>query len=147
MKKKAGFGSRRDKKLAIPKPTLKNARSGIAKTSENRVRSMEKRLENELRRARVRAQKFKEFAQVIRVPYTLESLNKNLSKEVLNGICEKDLGSDQESQCVSAQFVDRDGQPILFYFGNRIITDGEGPPVKYSYWISSLVLIYFSRKR
>lgn len=91
----------------------------------------------DLHYARVRAEKFKEFAQVIRVPFSLEQLNKTYTvqeREELEALCDKQLGPRQESQCLSAQFVDKDGQPILFYFGERIIRVGEDPPVMYIFY-------------
>ena len=50
-------------------------------------------------------------------------------KEELEAICNQKLGPHLESQCLSAQFVDKDGQPILFNFGEHIIRDEEDPPV------------------
>lgn len=119
--------------MAVPKPTPKYARSGVLKTK--RIQSLENRREKELQKARDLAQKFKKFAQVIRVPFTLEHLNKTFTaaeKNKLEAICDNELGPSQESQCISAQFIDKDGQPILFYFDERVITVGEeDPPVKY----------------
>ena len=63
--------SKKDLRLTIPKPTPIWARSGVLKTKT--VRSLEKRREMELKTAKALAQKFKKFAQVIRVPFTLES--------------------------------------------------------------------------
>jgi hypothetical protein len=126
----------KDPRLAVPKPNIKDVRSGVLKTKT--VRSLEKRREMELKKARVLAGKFKKFAQVIRVPFTLESLNETFTKKEkakLEAICDKELGPQQESQCLSAQFVDKDGQPILFYFGERLIRDGEDPPVKHMFCI------------
>jgi len=139
---------KRDPKLAVPTPTPTGVRSGVLKTK--RVRSLAKRREKELSKARALAGKFKMFAQVIRVPFSLESLKKTLTtdeEEELEAICDNKLGPSQESQCLSAQFVDKNGKPILFYFGERIVRVGEDPPVKYMFCFFLLVLIYFSRKR
>ena len=91
----------------------------------NAGRSEEKMAEKEEKKARLRAEKYKEFVQVIRVPFSLDSLQeKTLSdkeKQILEDICDNDLGPQQEAQCMSAKFVDKDGKPILFYFGSRII--------------------------
>lgn len=127
--------SKKDPTLAIPKPKTEKARNGVLKTNlKVNNRCLGKLREIALGKARVRAQNFVKFAQVIRVPFKLETLNKNFSaieKEELEEICEKKLGPGQESQCASAQFVDMDGHPILFYFGDRIIIPNQKPPVKY----------------
>lgn len=89
--------------------------------------------EKEEKNARARAEKYKEFVQVIRVPFTLGSLEKKTlsgkDKEILENICDNDLGPQQEAQCISAKFVDKDGKPILFYFGSRFIEKEQKKPV------------------
>jgi hypothetical protein len=70
--------------------------------------------------------------QVIRVPFTLASLQKPLKerdREELEVICREDLGPQQDPQCISAKFIDKDGKPILFYFGCRVIEKGQIKPV------------------
>jgi hypothetical protein len=48
----------------------------------------------------------------------------------LEDICDNELGPKQNAQCISAKFVDIDGEPILFYFGSRIIEkEGQKKPV------------------
>lgn len=84
-------------------------------------------------KARVRAQKYRDFVQVIRMPFTLDSLKKPLKKaekEKLEDICDNELGPEQDAQCISAKFVDENGEPILFYFGRRIVEkEGQTKPV------------------
>lgn len=80
----------------------------------------------EEKKARARVEKYKEFVQVIRVPFTLDSLSKPLikvEKEKLEEICDNELGPGQDAQCISAKFVDKDGKPILYYFGCRVIEE------------------------
>lgn len=100
-------------------------------------RSEEKLAEKELKNARVRAKKYIEFVQVIRVPFSLGSLERTLTKDEkkdLEDICNNELGPDQDAQCISAKFVDIDGEPILFYFGSRIIKkEGQTKPVSRVY--------------
>lgn len=108
-------------------------------------------MEIEEEKARYRAEKFKEFVQVIRVPFKLDSLKKPLTqreKEELEEICENELGPEQDAQCISAKFVDEDGEPILFYFGFRMAEkNGQKKPVSVVYMHFSTVLSSFSRKK
>jgi hypothetical protein len=94
---------------------------------------VKKREEIEGEKARDRAKKYKEFVQVIRVPFTLDRLRKPLTKkekEELEEICDNELGPGQDAQCISAEFVDEEGEPILFYFGCRIVEKkGQTKPV------------------
>jgi hypothetical protein len=42
-------------------------------------------------------------------------------------VCEEKLGPNVAGQCMSAQFIDSEGEPILFYFGDRILLpEGQG---------------------
>lgn len=90
-------------------------------------------MEKEEEKARNRAEKYKDFVQVIRVPLTLERLQKpltNTKKKKLEDICNNELGPTQDAQCISAKFVDKNGEPILFYFGHRIVEkEGQKKPV------------------
>lgn len=79
--------------------------------------------------ARARYQKFIGFVQVIRVPFTLSSLQKPLKEKELEVICREDLGPQQDPQCISAKFIDKEGKPILFYFGCRVVEKGQIKPV------------------
>jgi hypothetical protein len=122
--------SRKDPNLAVPKPTPDHPRSSVIKTKK--IRSLKTRREIELKKARDRAVKFIKYAQVIRVPLTLEDLNRPFSeqdKSDLEAYCANDLGPGQDSQCISARFVDQNGDPILCYFGERIVRLGDEPPV------------------
>jgi hypothetical protein len=114
-------------------------------------RSEEKLAEKEVKKARVRAEKYKEFVQVIRVPFSLGSLEEALTKEEkdeLEDICDNELGPRQEAQCISAKFVDVDGEPILFYFGNRVIEkNGQTKPVCGVYLLFQRVSISLFRKK
>ena len=59
----------------------------------------------------------------IQVPYTLEELKNIKDEKALESICDQDLGPNVPSQCISAKFVDADSEPILFYFGQRVLSD------------------------
>ncbi|KAG5636901.1 hypothetical protein H0H81_006463 [Sphagnurus paluster] len=54
------------------------------------------------------------------VPYSLQQLQERQDITKLNQICDKELGIDQPAQCVSALFVDKEGENILAYFGDRV---------------------------
>jgi len=71
------------------------------------------------------------FAQVITVPHTLSSLkNAQEDEEALANICEVKLGANQPAQCMSARFVDPNGETLFCYFGRRIYVKGMEPPVR-----------------
>ena len=59
----------------------------------------------------------------IQLPFTLASLGEqaNQNKKEMEKVCEESLGANQPGQCMSAEFIDSEGQPVLFYFGDRIV--------------------------
>jgi hypothetical protein len=59
---------------------------------------------------------FKENVATIKVPFVLEDMEGDL--KTLEWICENDLAQ-KSPQCISAKFVDKNDNPILFYFGFR----------------------------
>ena len=74
-------------------------------------------------------------AQKIRLPVTLAELQKPLSPKKqadLERICTEELGDQQPARATSAQYLDRNGEPIFFYLGHRVITDE--PPVLHSFF-------------
>lgn len=77
-----------------------------------------------------RLQQFMRLAPKITVPVTLEELQKT-SKNLpdLENICQTTLGPSQPARCTSAQYVDRDGKPILFYLAKRLVYPKEEVPV------------------
>jgi len=84
------------------------------------------------------------FAQVIRVPTTLDKLKSApVDKAALEQICDVDLGPNQPAQCMSAQFVAEDGEPLLLYFGRRVVQEGRKPPVTFNLTTCTVVLIYY----
>jgi hypothetical protein len=65
------------------------------------------------------------FAPKITVPVTVKELSKSVSKKArlrLEKIIDKDLGPSKPARCTSAQYVDKDGEPLLFYFGRRLVS-------------------------
>jgi hypothetical protein len=90
-----------------------------------------------------RLQYYIQNAQTIRLPVTLEELQKPLTSNKqakLMSICDNELGEGKPARATSAQYVDRNGVPILFYLGHRVVTDKA--PVLYSifYFLFTLSL-------
>ena len=117
---------------AVPNPTPTDVPSGVLRTV-SRTRSAPKLREIAGERITNQAKKFLEFAQVIRVPYTLSELE-NVTREQereLEKICDTELGSSEAeaAQCMSARFIDSDGETLFCYFGRRIIFKGMSAPV------------------
>lgn len=121
--------SRKDPKRAIPAPTPTEIPLSL-RARKGDVRSEAKLRVKEVDGAKRRAQHFMEWAQVIRVPTTLEKLKETaVDMEELDQICSVDLGSNKPAQCLSARFVGEDGETLLLYFGRRIVTKDATPPV------------------
>jgi DNA-binding Xre family transcriptional regulator len=97
---------------------------------KSRKRSQGKLRDVSEKRIETKVNNFLNFAQAIRVPYTLKSLKqgeKTEKLERLEAIC--DQLATQPTQCVSARFLDPQGDPLFFYFGRRGVVAGKGPPV------------------
>ena len=79
-----------------------------------------------------RFHKFMEFAQRIVLPVTLEELKKPLKEagvRRLNKICDNELGPNQPARSTSAIYLDKNNEPVLFYFGKRMYKEDQKPPV------------------
>lgn len=116
---------------AVPNPTPTDVPSGVIRTA-SRARSAGKLRERAEERIVNQAAKFLEFAQIIRVPYTLSGLQ-NVTQEQereLENICNTELGSSQAAQCMSARFIDSDGKTLFCYFSRRITFEGMSAPVR-----------------
>lgn len=60
----------------------------------------------------------------IKVPFALEDMKEDVDIEGLESTCKKLESVDP--QCLSARFVDKNGEPVFYYFGKRIKkTDGK----------------------
>jgi hypothetical protein len=98
--------------------------------------------------------KYLKFAPKITVPVTMKQLRKKMNKKAqlkLEGIIDKELGPSQPARCTSAQYVDKNGEPLLFYFGRRLVSPNEKPPVRslLPARIDSISIVsseYYSRK-
>lgn len=94
------------------------------------TRSVDKRQTLNEEKTALLAEKFVSQVQVIRTPFTREELQAKVDYASLERKCEKYLGPQQEAQHLSAKFVDKDGEPILFYWAHRITTPDDKPPVQ-----------------
>jgi hypothetical protein len=101
--------------------------------SDNRVRSVASRLRKDKQRNQTRFDNYLKYAQKITLPVTLEKLSKPLSKKgllKLENIADNRLGPTQPARCTSAQYFDKNGKPLLFYFGKRLVYDEKKIPVR-----------------
>lgn len=71
-----------------------------------------------------RIQHFLDYAPKIVLPVTRRSMEKGLTddgKKELDEETKKLLDKSHPARCTSAQYLDRNGNPILFYFGRRLV--------------------------
>jgi hypothetical protein len=76
----------------------------------------------------IRFQHFLDHAPKIVLPVTLPMMQKPLTPagwKKLEEITDKLLDSSQPARCTSAQYLDRNGNPLLFYFGRRLVRDDD----------------------
>jgi hypothetical protein len=114
---------------AVPKPSP-SATVPAFIHQKSRKRSQGRLRDESEKRIETKVNHFLNFAQAIRVPYTLKSLKqgeKMEKLETLEAMC--DQLATQPAQCVSARFLDPQGEPLFFYLGRRGIVAGKGPPV------------------
>lgn len=124
-----------------PRPTNEPLRRALRQPSDNRSLSVtEARERDNLGRL---ARYFCRNAQVIRVPFTLESLaNSRVDKKELERVCER--LQNQEAQVMSAIFKDPNDEIILAYCAHRPLRDANALPLEVSSILfPSLVFIVF----
>jgi hypothetical protein len=77
----------------------------------------------------IRFQHYLDYAPKIVLPVTLRMMEKPLTPagmKKLEEATDKLQDQSQPARCTSAQYLDRNGNPILFYFGRRLVRpDGE----------------------
>lgn len=113
------------------KPRLPQALDFAESTRTDRsYKAREKLL---LKKVRRRVAAFMAEALTFQTPFRLEDAveerGKRSTMERLESICDNELGATMPEQCFSAKFVDMDGTPIFFYFGDRIVGDPPPPTV------------------
>lgn len=83
--------------------------------------------------AKLRIEKFWEFADTIILPFTLAELRANkddpATKNRLEARCKQLAKNRHPSRSISGKYFGRDGGPLLFYLGERIADD---PPLEYT---------------
>lgn len=92
--------------------------------SNNRVRSDGARMSKDDKWNARRFKDYLEYAPKIVLPLTLRSLRKPLTKNdkfELEQKTEKLLAPSRPARCTSAQYLDRNGEPLLYYFGRRLV--------------------------
>lgn len=63
---------------------------------------------------------------------TLEELKEPLTISEIDELkkcCDNELGPKQPARSTSAIYVDKNHEPVLFYFGKRIVVPNQKPPV------------------
>jgi len=114
--------------MKVQRPMPTSAPSGFR--SARQVRSLPSCMKSAQQFEAKHLQRYMQEVTKIHLPFTLGSLEdkqKHSIKE-MGRVCQEDLGPNQPGQCMSAQFVDSEGQPVLFYFGDRIwLAEGESP--------------------
>jgi len=72
----------------------------------------------------IRFQRYLDYAPKISVPVTLRSLRKPLTagiKKKLEENADRLAAPSHPARCTSAKYVDRNGEPLLYYFGRRLV--------------------------
>ena len=73
-------------------------------------------------------QRYLDYASKIVLPVTLRLMNKKLTdlgKQKMEEEAKMLLDPSHPARCTSAQYLDRYGNPILFYFGRRLVHKDE----------------------
>jgi hypothetical protein len=115
-------------------PDVRYYNRGVIKSigTQGTHRSIRARLAHTVRTADLCIEKFIEFADIVTLPFSLQDLrevrkNKQTASK-MEELC-KELDNKYPSRPFSAKYYDKNGVPILFYLGERIV--GE-PPKSYT---------------
>lgn len=117
---------KRPEPSSISNPTVSSA--GTRRSYSARLKNSGKSYENLYKH-------FAQNVQTIQIPKSFEDLVKPLPKhkQKMEKICNTTLGPNQPAQCMSAKFVDEEGETVFVYFAHRIINKNQGPPVSGSF--------------
>jgi hypothetical protein len=124
--RQAYFQGKSNSSIAVSRPAPAHA-PPVTRTN-TRVRSEAAWLEKDDKFNAVRFQRYLDYAPKIVLPVTLRSMKKPLTPgrmKKLEEVTNKLLDPSQPARCTSAQYLDRNGNPILFYFGRRLVREGE----------------------
>lgn len=86
------------------------------------------------KRSVVRYERYLTYAPKIVLPLTLRSLRRPLTartKMEMEANMERLLAPSHPARCTSAQYVDRNGEPVLYYFGRRLVGPQYKPVCQY----------------
>lgn len=117
-----GKSKARRNSIAVQRPLPLQAQPAIR--TNKKVRSDNAWLSKDDKLSIRRFQHYIDYAPKIVLPVTLRMMQKPLTQkgmEKLEANTEKLLDPSQPARCTSAQYLDRNGDPLLFYFGRRLI--------------------------
>jgi hypothetical protein len=112
--------------IAIQRPNPSSPK-GSMRSSKN-IRSEVAWKELDERKNAVRYERYLAYAPKIVLPVSIRNLSKPLTKssrEAMEINSERLLSRSHPARCTSAQYVDRNGNPLLFYFGRRLVRTGD----------------------
>jgi hypothetical protein len=113
----------------------------ITRTNK-KVRSDEAWMDRDDKRSVVRFQRYLDYAPKIVLPVTLRQLRKPLKMAdhaAMKINMERLVAPSHPARCTSAQYVDRNGDPVLYYFGRRLVRPGELKVSPVHYFCSSFL--------
>ncbi len=125
------FSLQKKKRTRRPSIAVQSPDPGSAPSitrANNRVRSNAAWMDRDDKKNASRFKNYLDYAPKIVLPLTLRGLRKPLTKDGRDKLEEKTdklLSPSQPAHCTSAQYVDRNGEPLLFYFGRRLVHPGD----------------------
>lgn len=96
---------------------------GCLRGRKEKKQSAASRLKKALKEAQGRVEKFLKYSDKYRLPFTHEEFcaqkKKSANKTRFERVCSELSSPNKPSRPFSAQYFDRDGKPLFFYFGVR----------------------------
>ena len=112
--------------ISVKRPVGRHA-PPVHRTNQ-KVRSDEAWMTKDDKLTIVRLQRYLDYAPKIVLPVTRRLMNKKLTdlgKQKMEEEAKMLLDPSHPARCTSAQYLDRYGNPILFYFGRRLVHKDE----------------------
>ena len=125
------FSFQKKKRVRRPSIAVQSPDPGSAPPitrENNRVRSSAVWMDRDDMKNARRFKNYLKYAPKIVLPLTLRGLRKPLTKDGRDKLEEKMdklLSPSQPARCTSTQYVDRNGEPLLYYFGRRLVHPGD----------------------